>query len=239
MFGNEDTLSGTEYAKLRQADEYGLITDAETGEEYYDNHHKYLFEVAAEDYVQLMGSPTTRQTADFLDIRQVLSGREYPDDVTYQASGNAWPQENMQLPLANEMSGLQEYFYSFIQEEVPVPVQKKVDFSLAINKQSVGYDLVGGYKTFVSYKITWDTPYENAIYTLACYDPNDYWVNPIKTVHPGQAASAEIGTVTSERSDYVKWQYDEIDTGTKVFYVVAQLPDGTYYVSEKLEYNFT
>jgi hypothetical protein len=103
-----------------------------------------------------------------------------------------------------------------------------------------GYDLVDGYRSLTRYAISWNTPYEGAVYTLLCYEAGAYRgaAMPVKTVWPGQAAQAVVGTMTVEGADHVTWRYDGLDEGTKVFLVVAMLPDGTYYASDSLEYSF-
>ena len=61
---------------------------------------------------------------------------------------------------------------------------------------------------------------------------------PIKTVHPGQNTSAIIGEYVVDRGDRVTFIDDGNAEGTKVFMVIALLPDGTFYASEKLEHHF-
>ncbi len=231
-------LYNTGYAKLREPDKYDLIASALPEGDYVLQHHRYLFEIAAEDYVQLMGSPTTRQVVEYPDIRQMLSGMEYPDEIEQRLASNLRPQENLMIPLAFEVSGLSEYYYSFLDEKPPVPVEEKQVIELSIEKDSVGYDLIDGYRTFVYYTLTWNTPYEDATYTVIHRSPSEYYALPIKTVLPGNTASATIGTYAISTGSYIHWQYDEIDEGEKFFYVIAQLPDGTYYMSEPLEYTF-
>ena len=242
MFGSnisaDDSLDETYYARLREARRFDLITSAGPGERYMQDRHRYLFEIAAEDYVQLMGSPTTRTVVDFIDIRQFLNGAQHPPSIT--GSRNAFPQENMMIPLANDVSGLDEYFYGFIGREPRVPVEPKQDVILNIERNSVHHNLVSGPRTFIYYEITWNTPYNNAVYTLVFYDPDDYsgWGTPVKTVRPGGTASAIIGEYVVNRGDQIVSLNDNFAEGTKVFFVVAMLPDGTYYLSEKLFYTF-
>jgi len=233
-----DSLENTAYARLREAYRNNLIADTAPGVTYLHERHRYLIEIAAEDYVQLMGSPTTRQVVDFVDVQQALNGAERPTSMIH--ARNAFPQENMMLPLANDVSGLEAYFFSFIDAEPRAPIEEKKDVTLQIRQNSVQFNLVSGRRTFVYYTITWDMPYETAIYTLACYDPHDYrgWGHPIKTVRPGQVSSAIIGEYAVERGNQVHFMDDGLTEGVKVFYVVAQLPDGTYYISNKLEYQF-
>ena len=235
----DDSLSNTPYAKFREASRFDLITRATPGDDYFRERSRYLIEIAAEDYVQLMGSPTTRQVMDFVDVQQIMNGAQVPASVP--GARNAFPQENMMLPLANDVPGLDSYFRGHIDASPRIPVEEKQDVTLQVQRHPVQYDLVGGPRTFVYYTITWNTPYREAIYTLACYDPHNYrgWGDPIKTVRPGQDASAVIGEYVIRQGDEVRSIDDGRAGGVMVFYVVAQLPDGTFYISEKLEYNFS
>ena len=233
-----DSVAESMYASLREASRYDLLSSISRDDLYWQERHRYMIETAAEDYVQLMGSPTTRQTADFVDVRQIVNGEEQPDNITN--ARNAFPQENMKIPLANDVPGLNEYFYSFINAEPQIPVEQKKDINLQIRRNSVQHELVSGLRTFVHYEITWNTPYSDAIYTISCYDPDDYtgFGFPVKTVHPGQSASAVIGEYVVSRGDQVVSANNDIAQGTKVFFVVALLPDGTFYISGKLEHTF-
>jgi len=233
-----DSLAGTEYARLREASRFDLITNAAPGETYMEDRHLYLFEIAAEDYVQLMGSPRTRQIVDFVDVQQVLNGAQQPLD--FGNARNAFPQENMMIPLANDVPGLAEYFYSFIGAKPRVPAEEKKEITLQMQRNAVQHNLEEGLRTFIHYVITWNTPYESAIYTLVCYEPEDYtgWGIPIKTVHPGQSASAVIGEYTIMLGNRGREINDFLAQGTKVFFVVALLPDGTLYISDKMEHEF-
>ena len=243
--GNEDESTGngslgdTMYARLREAARFNLIMSLSPGEDYLQERFRYLIEIAAEDYVQLMGSPTTRQVVDFVDVRQIINGAERPSSI--RGARNAFPQENLMIPLANNVPGLKEYFFSFIDAGPRVPVEEKQEVSLQIRRNNIGFQLTTGYRTFIHYEITWNTPYDNAIYTLVCYDPDNYagWGMPIKTVRPGQNASAIIGEYVVERGNQVESLDDGLASGTKVFFVVAMLPDGTFFMSEKLEHTFS
>ncbi|MDR2590730.1 MAG: hypothetical protein LBC71_07085 [Oscillospiraceae bacterium] len=231
------TLEDTAYARLRRASYFDLITLLASGND-LSNHHRYLVEVAAEDYVQLMGSPTTRIVEIYLDVRQRLNGVE--SDVVNSRERNAFPQANMMLPLAIDVPGLEAYFYSFINAIPRIPVQPQQEMTLQIKRNEVNHNLTTGHRTFVHYEITWNTPYRDTIYTLAFYDPQNYLetARGIKTVLPGQAASAIIGEYVISGLESVTWLNDEIAHGFKVFFVVAQLPDGTYYISDKFEFDF-
>ena len=231
-------LGEGEYARLRNAGQHGLLTALEFDQNYSSLRHKYIAEIAAEDYVQLMGSPTTRQVADYYDVKQLVENPELTNPHFIER--NAFPQENMMIPLASEVPGLREYFYSFIDTPVRAPSEHRQDITLQITAQPVVRDLTTGVHTYLHYSISWNTPYENAVYTVACFDPYDYtgWGVPIKTVRPGDSASAVIGDYSAVRNRMVYSMDDGLAHGVKVFYVAARLPDGTYYMSEPLEFNF-
>ena len=235
----DDSLSNTTYAKMRDASKFDLITRVTPGDDYFRERSRYLIEIAAEDYVQLMGSPTSRQVVDFVDVRQMMNGEE--SHAGMSGARNAFPQENMMLPLANDVPGLEAYFREYIGAAPRVPIEEKQDITLQINQQVVHHDLVSGPRTFIYYTITLYTPYQEAIYTLASYDPQNYrgWGDPIKTVRSGQDASAVIGEYVITQGNEVRSIDDGRAEGNKIFYVVALLPDGTLYISEKLEYNFS
>ena len=233
-----DSVAQSMYASLREANRFNLLSSISRDDLYWQERHRYMIETAAEDYVQLMGSPTTRQVIDYPDIRQLINNTQQPERVS--TARNAVPQENMMIPLANDVPGLKEYFYSYIDIEPRIPVEEKKEVSLQIRRNSIEHNLVSGFRTFIHYEITWNTPYQNAIYTLACYDPHNYtgFAIPIKTVHSGQTASAVIGEYVITRGEQVFSMNDGLAEGTAVFYVVALLPDGTFYISEKLEHDF-
>lgn len=135
--------------------------------QYLDMHYWYVGEIAAEDYVLLMGSPATRQVVDCYDVWDLLYGAVQPEASLANGAMNLFPQENLMIPLASDVDGLKEYFYSFI-DETPTPTPQTPSFDLRIEPDSVGYQLEDGYETFVHYKIRWDKPYAEAgrgIYT--------------------------------------------------------------------------
>ena len=233
------TLENTEFARLREAARHDLIVRSDRGEDYWEQRFRYLIEVAAEDFVQLMGSPTTRHVVDFMDVRQRLNATETP--TVMQSARNAFPQENLMIPLANYVPGLKEYFFSFINREPPQPVEQRQEITLEIEQTAKTFELVSGERTFLFYEITWNAPYEDAIYTLVTYDPANYsgWGTPIRTVRSGITPSAIIGEYVIAQDGQVRFMNDELATGTRVFMVIALLPDGTFFTSEKLTHTFT
>ncbi len=225
----------SDYVRLRGLDPERLGIRYADRQEYYDNHMWYLVEIAAEDYLVLMGSPNAmREIGQYTDIRDYAEGRE-GDSLLKR---NALPQENMFLPFAAQVPGLADYFYSFLGQSAPdYPAAGDVD--LRLDRRSVGYDLSTGYRSFVSYRIRWNKTHgEDAVYTLLCLDPAAEDVIPLATVRAGEAAEAEIGEIAYAGRTSVRWYTDRLTQGTKRFVVVITLPDGSVAVSEPVEKTF-
>ena len=223
------------YAQLRGLNSENTYTRISDEQFYYDNHMHYLVEIAAEDYLVLMGSPNAMsEIGDYTDIRAYANGEE--GDLYLRR--NATPQENMFLPFAANVPGLADYFYSFLDEPAP-EYPKTGDMGLQFDRRAKSYNLTTGYRTFVSYKLTWNkTLGEDAVYTLLCLDPESERIHPVVTVYPGEAAEAELGEITVSSADYVTWYTDSLAEGTKQFLVVVTLPDGRVAVSDPMEKTF-
>lgn len=242
MFGNtvdERALLESEYARLRGLDPEKVQCDRMDAQFYLENHHWYLSEIAAEDYVTLMGSPNSREVGQFYDIRDRVNGAAPQEEEVY-ALRNARVQENLMIPMASEVAGLRDYFYSFVEGPAPELPQKQ-PISLEIQRNSVGFDFVAGYQELANYELTWNKAYgEEAVYTLVCFQEEAYSSSfyPIRTVSAGQDASAFLGTIWSEGEDSVSYWDDGLASGTRTFVVTAVLPDGTLYTSDPLTYTF-
>lgn len=226
---------GTEYERLRQIDPERLKQFYISRQDYMDNHHWYYFEIAAEDYVALMGSPNARTVADYYDIREALDGRD--DPMSYGRNMNV--QENLMIPMSTQVEGLAAYFYSFIDEPAPTFAPKEI--TIEMERDSVSYNLTTGYKTFRSYHFTWNKAYgEDAVYTLVCFDPENYRDSfyPIRTVTEGEDAYAVIGALSRKSGNQVSYYDDQLAEGTRHFVVTVILPDGTMYCSEPFIHTF-
>ncbi len=227
----------TEYAKLRGLNTDNSYTDGDGDDNFYmDNHYKYVLEIAAEDYVALMGSPASREIADYKDIMESL----YLDSYSWSASRSSAVQENLTIPMACEMEGLADYFYSFLDEEAPEYDIKK-EMNIRIKKRSQSYNLVGGYRTFVYYDVEFDKVYgEDATYVLTVYDPEDFYhtVQPVRTVTSGEKALCCVGNAVRNLGSSVVYNDDKIATGTKVFIVNVITADGELYTSAPFSYTF-
>ena len=238
-FFKNNKLHGTDYEKIRNVEVGKVMYDWHKDYTYYQNNHQwYLIEMAAEDYVQLMGSPMTKNIVKYIDVNQSLHGAK----VNYQwHSYNGTIQENILIPFADEVPGLAEYYNQFISDEpITKTTYERKSFDLQITKGTSHHDAMSGSLDFTNYKISWDDIYKNdgAIYTLVCCDENGGNLFPIKTVYANQAMNAYIGTVSYESANKVYWSYDTFAQGTKNFFVTVVLPDGTIYKSNILTYKF-
>ena len=236
----DDVIRGSDYDLIRNISNRKVRYNWwEDSQHYYENHQWYLIEIAAEDYVQLMGSPTTKNIIDYKDVNQILHGATYPKNWY---SRNGTPQENLLIPLANEVEGLYDYFYQFISDDYPpdLPLRDRLPIEIKINKGSSSHESVSGPLYFTHYKVSWNDPYkgEDVIYTLVMFMEEDYYLYPIKTVHPGQNTMAYLGGISYESSQYIHWNNDELASGTKTFVVTALFADGTMRVSDPLTYTF-
>ena len=232
----DHTLYDTEYAKLRGLnDENSYTFDDGDDSFYYDNHHKYLLEIAAEDYVTLMGSPTTRAVTDYKDIMEIL----YMDSYVRTNTRCCAVQENLTLPMACEVEGLADYFYSFLGEDAPDYDIKK-DMNIRINRRSKSFNLNSGYTTFVYYEIEFDKVYgEDAAYVLSVYDPEDYHtLRPIRTITKDEKALCYIGNAVRDAGSRVIYNDDEIANGTKVFIINVITAEGELYTSDPFTHTF-
>ena len=235
-FTREQQYLDSEYFRLRGLDPETVEVFSQNDDFYNENHHRFLFEIAAEDYVVLMGSPNSRAVGNYCDVQDSLYDITGEEEVLR----NCIVQENLMLPMPYEQEGLAEYFYSFIGRQPPQTGPTR-DMEIEIQRYSVGYDLVGGDKTFTSHTLTWNKAYgDDAIYTLVTYDADDYanTIVPIKTVYPGDPARAYIGNVVLDRGSSVTYCDDGLNEGTRTFVVTAVLPDGSMYKSEPFDYTF-
>ncbi|MEX1378143.1 MAG: hypothetical protein AB1Z23_11815 [Eubacteriales bacterium] len=224
---NED--SSTKYASIRKDDKNsGKITYTVSNWEYYIQNHMWdLQEIAAEDYVFLMGSPLAKQRIDYLDNQELadlfsLNQTKYNEEVSLTtASINSYPHENPVLKSPSQVKGLAEYFYSFVEQNAPqyTSVSNVDELTMNISPTGTG-----------SYTMTWSIPwpYSNITYTLVAYDANDYLIRPIKTITGDEAGVAYFGMqkVLRNQNEYtIDDTLDEL--GFVRFRVVVIFSDGS------------
>ena len=179
----------TGYAKARDLTRFSKV-------KYYpdlyqsDYEHKWdVTEIAAEDYVQLFGSPLAKKSMDYIDVKdRILNNIK---DYRYTSNTfNLIPQENLDIPLAIEVNGLRQYWLGLagvnkVQPTIPNrPKIQLVEEKLILSK-------------YKSYKINWNEIQDNNNYeyTLLMYPEGDNsFPIPIKTVKTGEEMSAYVGS---------------------------------------------
>ncbi len=230
FLSDDNTAKESEYYQLRNIDEYGHKVIFDNVDDYYENHMWSIYELAAEDYVQLMGSPNAKQTRQYYDVFDVLN-KSKTNPKTTTSVYNVFPQENIYLPLADEVSGLRDYYLSFIDEKSDIKVFSAADFNIRAQKRT-NYG-----RTY--YDITWDkvTSNRNALYTLVCYNENGQVFQVVRTLHGNEKPIARVGTAVSaqksaEGTSYKFLELEDVDTGEKItdkpryFKLYVLWPDG-------------
>ncbi len=242
FLSDDDAVKQSEYFSLRNVDNYGREVFFDNVADYYENHMWSIYELAAEDYVQIMGSPNAKQTLQFYDVFDVLTtGKDNPKVST--SIYNVFPQENIYMPLAHEVSGLSDYFLSFIGEQSDNKPLSEFDFNVRIEKKS-NY----GRKY---YNILWDksTRDKNALYTLICYNDDDQVFQVVRTVTGNGEAVARVGTAakmkkTQKEIIYNYLELQDSSTGEKItdkpryFKLYVLLPDGRMQSSKLYYFKF-
>ncbi|MGI5849319.1 MAG: hypothetical protein ACOX8Q_04510 [Christensenellales bacterium] len=217
----------SDYYRLRNFSSFDHEVFFDDQNTYFQNHEWSIYEIAAEDYVQLLGSPNAKQPKVYFDVYDVLLSNDdkyYPrgDETTV----NVFPQENIYIPLADEVAGLRDYFNSFIDKENPYQPLEKADFGLAIKEYSNhGYTY---------YDITWEktSTASKALYTLVCYDTKGNILMPVKTVFGDAIPIARVGTVSRLEGNTLTTCTNEITEDDRYFKLYLLLPDGRMQSSE-------
>jgi len=240
MFENGNAINESEYVKIRKIPTDKILQYPYTKEEYAVKHQWDVAEIAAEDYVALMGSSTTRQSFEFYDIQQILEGKNNENEDKLHRAMNAHPQENLEIPYVSNVDGLDVYFYAFLGEAPPKQPRKIEIIELNITKKTNDFISDAYRKTFNTYNITWNMPYvqDALIYTLLCYDNTTGKTKPVKTVKTGEKGNAVLGSVYQELAGNVLCEFDFLDNGTKTLIVSVMFSDGTIHLSKPLVYTF-
>lgn len=221
----------TEYARIRQLDKYKEVDYANTDESTY-LHEWDITEIVAEDYVQLFGSPLSKQSTDFKDVSERLKDNieNYVDD-----SYNLLPQENLNLPLASDVKGLYTYWLNISGYTAPEPSIPKKPIPYMKDSEIVYFD------DNKKYTLTWNQIDDGNIYeyTVIMYPVGmPYFPIPIKTVRTGEEMLAHIGSDKVEK-DGEPYGILEIFEGEYEIKIFIKDVKNFMFASETLYYNFT
>lgn len=232
---NDEAAKSSDYYRLRGVDGFNHAVFYDIESEYYENHMWSLFELAAEDYVQLMGSPDAKQQREYLDVYDVLDNyNKYKDYTAYADASvsNVYPQENVYLPLADEVDGLRDYYLSFIGEHSDAQGLDHADFHLAMAKhEQYGYTY---------YEITWEktTKDPGSLYTLVCYSENGDIFLPVRTVRGNETPVARVGTAVKLSGITLTTLKNGVTDEDRYFKLYVTWPDGRMQSSEMFYADF-
>ncbi|MDA8236213.1 MAG: S-layer homology domain-containing protein [Clostridia bacterium] len=175
-----DDWRKTGYARVR-----GLLDEQRVSVQ--SNDHRWnIEEIAAEDYIQLFGSPLAKKSRVFKD-----QYGEFDNGIF-----NLSPQENLNLPLAAQVQGLEQYWLELAGLK-GTPNAAPSSPALAL----VGVDK--GRNGHLKLEFNWtralDDNSPNLEYTLVYYAPDQPLAAPVKTLVDGYGASAIINGETGDR----------------------------------------
>lgn len=228
----------TEYYKLRAEYYEDVILSREYYDEYIENHRWYLSEIAAEDYVYLMGSANSRLVLKFYDNAQkmdmYIAGRIAnleKINYNYKLCKNGMPHENVSLPLPIYVDGLGDYFYSFIEDDYSIELPDE-----PIGTLNLSMELKFNGKRHI---FTWDQPYtdHDVIYTLIGYDMDDNLILISKTTRGdelGRAGVGLFGDIALQKTDKDLHAFS-YEVGARMkFRVSITFPDGLILLSDPI-----
>lgn len=223
-----DSWRSTQFATAR-----GLKDNSKAGSSSVE--HKWLIqEIAAEDYVQLFGSPYAKSSVLFKDITDRIDeaggGFSYSTDIF-----NLQPQENTEIPLANNMSQLKNYWLaaSGIKDKWGKAPTKPVLKLNKINKIEQAPNL--------QYVFNWskstDDRTANLEYTLISIMKmgNTLQSVPIRTVYSNSSLTGSIGA--AEKMNSYTWE--AVPSGIAYYVVYVKDGDGQVTASDLLAVDFT
>ena len=238
-FSPKDFKEST-YYNIRQLHQYPEVNGDASYDE--DIHRWSIFEIAAEDYLQLLGSPTGKRITRYLDISQKMGSTLYqPVNSANRLNFNAIPQENWDIPLAAQVEGLEKYFASFVEKKSDRAAMTMISEQKPKEKLPVLSHRVEEQYNFKKHIIEWEPidseDSEQPVYTLVAIN-EDNRIIPIKTVYSDEKTAAVVGTVTQAIDSYIYYYQDGLDQGKLDFRLYIQYPSGQVLAPDDLTVEF-
>lgn len=183
-----DEWKDTRYAKIR-----GLTDDSRVRNDYSNGHQWSIMEIAAEDYTQLYGSINAKTPKYYDDI--IVRAEKQRSDETIKWNNhifNVYPQENIHIPLANNIPALGEYWDLVSGIEIKQKNQAPTPSVVGLTDiKNLGYDKN---QFIISWTESKDVDSSNLLYTLVASDEQRQQVIPLKTVKQGEERVAALGS---------------------------------------------
>jgi hypothetical protein len=204
------------YAQIR-----GLSNNPQVNQ---TNEHRWeLVEIAAEDYVQLFGSPTAKHVHWFPSHYDLLQQGKEIGPVEWDASMyNLNPQENVDLPLASKVPSLYQWFADFfaVRQQAAVPGEPKLTIKQVIREGQ-------GYQIHFAWTASGGKSPANVTYTFVSYGDGERMLpEPIVTRKSGEPLEARYGTVVMRTASSIITYKDPNAKGVRHFRVYAQNEQG-------------
>ncbi|MBN2879949.1 MAG: hypothetical protein JXN65_10035 [Clostridia bacterium] len=235
-------LSGTsddtwqKYYRLRAKNYDQVITDMSRYDGSETNKKWCLIEIAANDYVFFMGSPSTKEVYAFYDSTWkpeiYRNNNDKLDNPYYLECRNATPHSNVAMPLPNEVIGLADYFFHFVGQVAPEYTEVESLGTLNLKMEKPGIN---------QHYFTWDQPYtgDGICYTLIGYDTDDNAVVMVATnFRQHETGSAQLGKYSGrqyrdiQEDKKINFYYEE---GAQMkFRISITFPDGTVVLSDPI-----
>jgi len=194
------------------------------------SHMWDIAEIAANDYVQLLGSPNARRSYDYTDAAERLAaGQSYSLSPTMF---NKRPQENTLMPLATQVNGLYAYLLGVGGYTAGAPTVEKVPEITSIVAED----------SFLNpkYTIRWaEAESGDFEYTVVMYPVSfPFLIEAVRTVNSGEAMEAVFGTVTETGESGEMLAVLDYYAGDYMFVVYAKDANGFVFASEPVMYSF-
>ncbi|TCS75277.1 hypothetical protein [Effusibacillus lacus] len=207
---DKDRWRQSTYAKIR-----GLANDLRVNQ--LAEHRWELAEIAAEDYVQLFGSPTAKRVYTFPSRHDSLQQMKEIGPLRWDASMyNVVPQENLDLPLASEVPNLYQWYATHlgVRSQPDIPKKPELRIKEVIKHGDVGYQL----------HFVWsgENGQSNLTYTLVAYSDGDPIPEPIVTRQGTDILDGRYGTMVVRTASSILTYKDPTATGIRHFRVFAQ-----------------
>ncbi|SJZ91466.1 hypothetical protein [Garciella nitratireducens] len=222
----------TDYAKIR-----GLTQDKRVRNDYSNGHQWNITEIAAEDYVQLFGSLTAKKPTYYDDIveraeKQTLDKKLNWNNRIY----NIYPQENMNIPLANNIFHLREYWEKATKLKVNSGNQPPESVIVGLTEvRDLGYNKK-------QYVLQWtkslDQDSSELLYTVVAFDDKQQELIPIKTVRESQELKAVLGSIKIIQKDKIVFYSDTFVDSPKTIFIFIMDEQGNIVSSNGVKIDF-
>lgn len=230
LLGRDGLMS--KYAELRQ-----LPQHLETAER--TKVAAIIEDLAADDYVQLFGSPLAKKHYSFPNLIDQFEKNpnvwNQPEVSSYMF--NVMPQSNLDMPLANDVNGLRAYLASISNIAKNSQDPKIIRPRLYV----AGIQQLTNQKSSVQVTLAWDTPVDRnqrLNYTLVTYGKTDHQPFPIITYDnlalEGKTLTGRYGSAISRKDNRIHYNKHIGFYGEKTFVVFASDRHGNIVSSNKL-----